>query len=98
MSEVTKQVMGIDVTLDPAVLEDWDVMCSLTALIPDDSGEMTTEQLKDSVEALKSLAETLYGGRFETIKKRLRKAHGGKLSITTVSEFIGETFEAFQKN
>lgn len=97
MSELTKQVQGMEITLDPRVLEDWDIVCALTSLLNADD-EMDTDDVKDSIESIQLLTERLYGKQFDKIKKRLRKAHGGYLPISAVADFIGETFEVFQKN
>lgn len=98
MSAITRQVKGMDITLDPRVLEDWDVLNDLMSLIVDEGEEITPQQTKDMVKSINRLTELLYGESFEKIKKRLRKANGGFLTTTTITEFINETFDVFSKN
>lgn len=98
MAAITKQVKGIDVTIDPRILEDWDVIHDLMGLVVDDKEELTPAQSKQMIESMDRLTKALYGEQFSKIKKRLRKANGGFLTTTLISEFINETFEMFQKN
>lgn len=98
MSKVTKSIKGMDVTLDPDILEDFDVISDLMATVIDDEKNPTPEESKESLEALIRLTNTLYGDEFPNIKKCLRKANGGKLPMSLIGEFISETFEAFSKN
>lgn len=98
MAEVTKKIKGMEITLDPDILEDFDVMSNLMSIVPSENENPTPEESKRSMEALMNLTNTLYGKDFEKIKTRLRKANGGKLPVSLIGEFISETFEAFAKN
>lgn len=99
MPKITKNVMGIDVTLDPRILEDWDVLNDLMSLIVDeDDSEITPQRSKEMMVGINRLIGSLYGDDFAKIKNDLRKANGGFLTITIISEFINSTFDAFSKN
>lgn len=97
MAQITKQIKGIDIKLDPDILEDWDVLNDLMTLVPDDEGvDPDPKESREMLMAVNRLANTLYGKNFENIKKKLRTANGGKLPFTLVTEFINDTFVAFQ--
>lgn len=100
MAKETKAVRGIEVTLDPDVLQDWDVVNDLMALTPgeDADDEKSIEETKAMFEAMNRIADTLYGKDFDRYKRKLRSANGGKLPVDLVVGFINDTFEAFQKN
>lgn len=98
MATETKQVKGLDVTLDPSILEDWDVMNDIMNLVNDDPDkELTVAESKEMLQAANRLIDTIYGKDFERIKKKLRTANGGKLPLSLVMEFINDTFVAFQQ-
>lgn len=98
MANITKQIKGIDVTLDPEVLQDYEVLMLLTKTVSDPGKELTPEESIESMKAMDEIAHIIYGKKFDGIKKKLRTANGGKLPVELVAEFIGETFTEFQKN
>lgn len=101
MPKETKPVMGIEITLDPETLQDWDVVNDLMILTSDedeDPSESSIQETKAKLAAINRIADTLYGKNFAKYKTKLRSANGGKLTVELVMNFINETFEAFQKN
>lgn len=99
MAKETKKVLGIEVTLDPDILQDWDVVNDIVSVMNDDDGqERSSKELKEMFGTLNRLIKVLYGDEFENIKATLRDKHNGNLPFEIVSQFIGETFNAFAKN
>lgn len=96
---ITRQVMGIDVSMNPDVLEDYDLMHDLRVLMPKEDGEeFSPLDIGKTLDALDRITDMLYGEQFPDIKKKLRTANGGILTTKLMSEFVTETFEVFQKN
>lgn len=85
----TRQVEGIDVTLDPEIFQDWDVFETMTDFLNPD----TTDEKK--MLATRRLVDLVLGDQFDDIKKKMRAARGGKLPTEAVGEFVSKTIEAF---
>lgn len=99
MAVETRQVMGVDVSLDPEVVEDWDVTRTLMKLTKYEGKDNLTDQ--DSVEMVESLErimDLIYGDKLDKYLKKLRTANGGKLPTSLVWRFVSQTIIEFQKN
>lgn len=85
----TRQVEGIDVTLDPEIFEDWDVFETMTDFMSEDATD------EEKMLATRRLVDLILGDQFGEIKKKMRAARGGKLPTEAVGEFVSKTIEAF---
>lgn len=88
----TRQVQGINVTLDPEIFEDWDVFETMTDFLNPETDD------QNKMLATRRLVDLVLGDQFESIKKKLRAANGGKLPTEKVGEFVAQTIEAFGNN
>lgn len=85
----TRQIEGIDVTLDPEIFQDWDVFETMTDFMSDE----TTDEEK--MLATRKLVDLILGDQFPSIKKKMRAARGGKLPTEAVGEFVSKVTQAF---
>jgi len=85
-------VKGVTVTIDPSVLDDWDVVECIADI--QDEGRTAAEKLPSTVR----LMRLLLGGDYARAKKELREAHDGQLTNEVMGGFITEVFEALNPN
>lgn len=85
----TRQVEGIDVTLDPDIFQDWDVFEALTDFMSTETDD------QEKMLATRRMVDLVLGDQFVSIKKKMREARGGKLPTEDVGQFVSKTIEAF---
>lgn len=99
MAVETRNVMGIEVELDPEVIDDWDVTRALMQLAKlEGKKNLTDHDTISMVESLDSVIHVVFGKNFDKYTKKLRMANGGKLPTALVWSFVSETITAFRKN
>lgn len=83
-------VSGVTVDLDPAVLDDWDLVEALSDMIDAD-------ETGDGVAGLRATTRymrTLLGADYARVKSELRAANGGRLPAEAMREFCTGVVEA----
>lgn len=93
MASVTKEIKGIKITLDPNILDDWDVQEALMTFIPSEDDDVPP---KERFFALKNLCDILLGDDFEVVREHLRENNNGVASLTDIANFMAEIFEKFR--
>lgn len=84
------KVDGIEVSVSASSFDDIDVIeCIADAANPD------SDQQTQMVAVVK-LLRMVFGSDYERVKTELRKRHGGRLTVETMSEFMNRCAEAAQ--
>lgn len=95
----TKVIDGIEVTINPEILADYDVLMKMSQVMVPDGG-MDVEDFVSTAKRLKTLDDlmtTVFGAKqFDDVKERLRKKHDGVLPIEALVMFFNDVFAGFQ--
>lgn len=93
---VTKIVDGIEVTINPKILTDWDVSMALVDIMEPDDGSM--DALAKKMKLMNFVFIEVFGeDQFSRIKDALKSRYDGMLPIEEISTFLGKVFTAFSE-
>lgn len=86
----TIEVQGITITINPQILEDWEVVECM--------GDVNDPTLDDAahLSATTRVMRLILGEDYQRIKKELREKNKGVLNIETMTNFLTETLEVLQ--
>ena len=86
----TVTIDGIDITIDPNRMDDWDLLETLYLLQDDPQANV--------LQVVPFLKRFLGDDTYKKVKDTLRDTETGRLTTTRVSEFLTELFKAIDPN